>query len=115
MELQIPDPDWEFAPHAPAPHTPQPRLAAAGRVSVCTGRKCCAQGALQTLEAARRVAEGSGVEVVATKCMGKCGVGPCVRARVEGREGAPLARKVEPGCAAALLRQQYGTTDASSC
>jgi NADH:ubiquinone oxidoreductase subunit E len=85
-----------------------PRLAAAGHVSVCTGRKCCAQGANETLAAARAAAAGSGVEVAPSKCMGKCGRGPCVRVRVEGREGSALTKGVSAAAAEVLLRQQFG-------
>lgn len=106
LDLAIPDLDC----HQPLAPACAPRLAAAGRVSVCTGRKCCQQGALDTLAAARAAAEGSGVEVVAVKCMGKCGKGPCIRTRVEGHEGSSLTKGVLAPAAEALLRQQFGVT-----
>jgi hypothetical protein len=106
VQLQIPDPDFS----ARAPPAASPRLAAAGAVRVCTGRKCCAQGALETLAAAQAAAAGSGVEVAPSKCMGKCGKGPCWRARVEGRAGSSLTKGVTAAAAPTLLRQQFGTT-----
>jgi (2Fe-2S) ferredoxin len=105
LELAVPDPDAAaLALQAPT----APRLAAPGRVQVCTGRKCCAQGARSTLAAAQRAAAGSGVEVTASKCMGKCGRGPCVRMRVEGVEGVALTKGVDAEAAPHLLRQQFG-------
>ena len=106
VDLTVPDLDCHQA-LAPAC---VPRLAAAGQVLVCTGRKCCQQGAMETLAGARAAAEGSDVEVVATKCMGKCGKGPCVKARVEGREGSALTKGVSAAAAEMLLRQQFGVT-----
>jgi (2Fe-2S) ferredoxin len=105
VELTVPDPD-AAARGLQAPT--MPRLAAAGRVQVCTGRKCCAQGARCTLAAAQLAAAGSDVEVTASKCMGKCGHGPCVRTRVTGREGSSLTKGVDAEAAPQLLRQQFG-------
>ncbi|KAI8465913.1 MAG: hypothetical protein J3K34DRAFT_75621 [Monoraphidium minutum] len=105
LDLAVPDPDCGGL-QAPC----VPRLAAPGKVLVCTGRKCCAQGADATLAAARAAAAGSGVEVVASKCMGKCGRGPCVRARVAGVEGSALTKGVSAAAAETLLRQQFGVT-----
>jgi (2Fe-2S) ferredoxin len=107
LEVAVPDPDAAARGLQPAP---SPRLAAAGKVIVCTGRKCCAQGARCTLAAAQRAAAGSDVEVAASKCMGKCGQGPCVRTRVSGREGSALTKGVNEAGAVNLLRQQFGTT-----
>ncbi|GBF90330.1 hypothetical protein Rsub_02436 [Raphidocelis subcapitata] len=107
VELAVPDPDAAALGLQPAP---APRLAEGGKVIVCTGRKCCAQGARSTLAAAQRAAAGSGVEVAASKCMGKCGQGPCVRVRVAGREGSALTKGVDADTAVNLLRQQFGST-----
>ena len=63
---------------------------AQGRVLVCQGSKCQAAGAMNTLRTASTLAAGCpGVEVLPSKCLGKCKMCPVVR--VKGPEPLPAS------------------------
>ena len=87
-------------------------------VSICTGRKCRARGSEESLAAARRAAEGTGVLVEESRCMRNCGHGPCMRVQPCSGSGgsggsgggrgprAEVVRHADAGCVAALMWEQ---------
>lgn len=78
----------------------------AASLLVCTGRKCRAQGSEELLRDAARAAERSGAAVSASRCMGKCGRGPCMRAVAAGGERGAVVTRGDLDKAAELLWQQ---------
>eukprot|EP00904_Undaria_pinnatifida_P010074 jgi/Undpi1/6197/HiC_scaffold_20.g08681.m1 len=70
-------------------HRRSPLMANLG---VCTEQDCLQQGAPRTLAKLKKVAKGTGIKVDSCRCLGMCGLGPCVSidwpgSRMESRGG----------------------------
>lgn len=78
-----------------------------GRVMVCQGSKCKAQGALGILQAASSVVGQSAVEVLPCKCLGKCSLGPVMRVKGEGEVKGLLHLQLKPTEVGAVLDSHF--------